>query len=38
MMVRSILRNLVGGARHVYIGGPVREFRLDSDSQEKLIL
>ena len=36
MMVRSILRNLVRGARHVDIGGLIREFRLVS--QEKLIL
>ena len=36
MMIRSILRNLVRGARHVDIGGLVREFRLVS--QEKLIL
>ena len=38
MMVRSILRDLVGGARHVDIGESVHEFHLDSDSQEKLIL
>jgi hypothetical protein len=38
MMVRSILRDLVGGTRHVDIGESVHEFLLDIAIRVELIL
>ena len=38
MVVRSILRNLIGGARHVDIGEWINEFHFARASKEKLIL